>query len=336
MSSTIETQREKSSIRYKEALAPGIDIEMDLHQIFVATESKFQMVEIIETNYGKTLITDGKTQSSQFDEFVYHESLVHPAMLQAAQRIPMGVRSVFIGGGGELATAREVLRHKSVEKVVMVDLDGEVVDLCAEYLPEWGGKKVLGDPRLELVIGDAYAYLTETKNTFDVIIMDISDPIEAGPGIMLYVQEFYQHVKTLLNAGGVFVTQAGMAESVPFAIRKEGEIDPSCFAPIYNTLSTEFETVLPYSVHIPSFGCDWGFILATRQESQDVDQHLTIRSDIATIDSLIEQCITGGASALRHYDGVTHQSMIHLTKPLRTSLKLDQRTMTKDNPIFMY
>ena len=79
---------------------------------------------MIETFFGKTLVTDGKSQSAQFDEFAYHESLVHPALLNFAQYNGRGPKTVLIGGGGELATAREVLRHTSVEKCVMVDLDG--------------------------------------------------------------------------------------------------------------------------------------------------------------------------------------------------------------------
>ena len=174
-------------------------MEMELRQIMVSTNSKFQKVSVIETPFGKTLITDGKTQSAQVDEFMYHETLVHPALIKAGlNRGSSDVnksnkpKKVFIGGGGELATAREVLRHKSVDKVVMVDLDEVVVDVCRKYLPEWGGDEVATNPRLELIIGDAHEYLMNCKDSFDVVIMDISDPIEAGPGVMLYTQEFYR------------------------------------------------------------------------------------------------------------------------------------------------
>ena len=123
----IEMQREKACMIYREALTPGATIELELKSILTSTHSKFQKVQVIKTIYGKTLITDGKTQSSQFDEFCYHESLVHPALIKVAST-GKAPETVFIGGGGELATAREVLRHKSVKRVVMVDLDGKVVD----------------------------------------------------------------------------------------------------------------------------------------------------------------------------------------------------------------
>lgn len=95
-----------------------------MKKIFHSTNSEFQQIDVIDTYFGKTLVTDGKTQSTQFDEFAYHESLVHPALLNFAHYNKRGPKTVLIGGGGELATAREVLRYTSVEKCVMVDLDG--------------------------------------------------------------------------------------------------------------------------------------------------------------------------------------------------------------------
>jgi spermidine synthase len=291
------------------------------------------------------LITDGKTQSAQFDEYAYHESLVHPALLKFASSLDGAVpKTVFIGGGGELATAREVLRHNSVERVVMVDLDEKVVEVCKQYLPEWGGEAVLKDPRFELVIGDAHAYLLETQETFDVIIMDISDPIEAGPGVMLYTKELYEHALTRLNKPhGVFVTQAGTAESIPAAGNEALEVDPSCYSPIYNTLKSAFDCVVPYSTNIPSYGGDWGFIMAFQNPMSDgsnagavgLEEDWKVPPKGFT-DVLIENQIIGGPDALSFYDGITHLSMFALSKPLRKFMKKDNRIMTRDNPIFMY
>ena len=275
-------------------------------------------------------MTDGYTQSAQFDEFAYHESLVHPALLRVAAVQPP--KCVFIGGGGELATAREVLKHKTVERVVMVDLDQKVVELCQEYLPEWGNGAT-DNPRLELIFGDAYQYLMETKEKFDVIIMDISDPVEAGPGIALYCKEFYDHAVSLLTPHGVFVTQSGMADSIPFVTAATGTVpDTMSFGPIRNTLASVFKETLPYSVDIPSFGGDWGFVMATNQEeSLDWKQPIP-----ATIDKLVEQQIQGGRDSLRHYDGEAHVNMFSLTKSLRQYLASEKRIMTMENPIYMF
>lgn len=282
----------------------------------------------------QTLVTDGYTQSSLFDEFAYHESLVHPALLRVAAS-GHAPRRVFIGGGGELATAREVLRHKSVETVVMVDLDEKVVKLCQQHLPEWGGDQVANNPRLKLIFGDAYKYLMETTETFDVIIMDISDPVEAGPGIALYTKEFYDHAVTLLPPHGVFVTQSGMADSIPHRIDHTKTSDTMPFGPIRNTLASVFGDALPYSTNIPSFGGDWGFVMAytSQQNGHDPDWK---RPEAETIDSLIDQQIEGGANVLRHYDGESHQRMFALTKTLRAYLATEGRIMTRENPIYMF
>lgn len=338
----IEAQREKAGFWFAEDVAPGVRLQLELKTILHSSESEFQRVQVIDTYFGRTLVTDGKTQSAAFDEFVYHESLVHPPLFQAAllsgddDAVP---RTVFIGGGGELATAREVLRHKSVERVVMVDLDEEVVNVCKKYLPEWGGEAVASDPRMELIIGDAHKYLMETEETFDVIIMDISDPIEAGPGIMLYTKEFYQHALTRLNKHGVFVTQAGIADAVPAPHASSGTVDTTCYGPILNTLREAFGCAIPYSVNIPSYGGDWGFVMAFQKpdgkESQAVEKDVCMPPE-GQVDDLIAKRITDGDSALGNYDGITHSSMFALTKPLRKSLEMDKRIMTKENPIFMY
>ena len=141
-------ERAKSAFRYTEDIAPGYRIDVALHSILHTSLSPFQEVHVIDSYFGRTLVTDGKTQSTEHDEFVYHESLVHPplfwsailsgrdsddaigAKTTATMRAGAAPKSVFIGGGGELATAREVLRHNSIERVVMVDIDPVVIDVC--------------------------------------------------------------------------------------------------------------------------------------------------------------------------------------------------------------
>jgi spermidine synthase len=350
-----------TSFVFKEAIFPGVLLELSLKRIMVKTKSEFQDVSVIETAFGKTLVTDGLTQSSQIDEFMYHESLVHPALIKVGLNNDNTQSSkpkrVFIGGGGELATAREVLRHKSVEKVVMVDLDKVVLDVCKEHLPEWGGQKVASNPRLELIIGDAYEYLMNCNDVFDVIIMDISDPIEAGPGIMLYTQEFYQHAKTLLSENGVFVTQAGTADSVCIQGLATAEVgaaelsnDETCFAPITNTLNSVFDCVLPYSTYIPSFGSDWGFVMAFSSSTSKESARDYVYMNAEVIDDIISNDITdiddiesnangsskSGCDVLKFYDGESHRGMFSLPKPVRVKFQNDKRIMTRDNPVFMF
>jgi len=384
---TIEAQRAKGGFRYVEDVAPGLKLDMELKTIHHTSISDIQEVQVIDSYFGKTLVTDGKTQSAEHDEFVYHESLVHPALFWSALlsgtassspssspssslRHPPGTapKSVFIGGGGELATAREVLRHSTISRLVMVDIDPQVIDVCKRFLPEWGGQAVLDHPKFQLVVGDAHKYLMETKETFDVIIMDISDPIEAGPGIALYTQEFYRRAKELLSKpNGVFVTQAGSADFVPHPHafpevgRENGDGDASrettCFAPIMNTLATVFDHAVPYSCPVASFGEDWGFVMAF--DGGEGEARVLADLPHEVIDEMIEERIgmvpgvpqhryrsmgvkrplrgdEVGKEVLKHYDGVSHRRLFALSKPLREAMKTDTRVMTVANPVFMY
>eukprot|EP00429_Kryptoperidinium_foliaceum_P004762 CAMPEP_0176011200 /NCGR_PEP_ID=MMETSP0120_2-20121206/5163_1 /TAXON_ID=160619 /ORGANISM="Kryptoperidinium foliaceum, Strain CCMP 1326" /LENGTH=331 /DNA_ID=CAMNT_0017344059 /DNA_START=102 /DNA_END=1098 /DNA_ORIENTATION=+ len=322
----IQAQRAKAGFHFREEMAPGLVLEMELQEILHSRVSRYQQIDVIKTIFGKTLVTDGKTQSAQFDEYSYHESLVHPALLQFCYTSGKAPTKVFIGGGGELATAREVLRHSRIEKVVMVDLDEAVVDVCIEHLPEWGGEAVKNDARLVRIPA-------QLQRDIDIIILDISDPIEAGPGIMLYTKELYEHAASLLSPHGIFVTQAGLADAIPPPHANAGQKDTTCFGPIRNTLAEVFSCVLPYSQAVPSFGTDWGFVMASTSRG---DGPRGITAQPSAIDDLIEAHITGGAGALRMYDGITHVRMFSLSKALRKQLAADTRVMTKDNPVFMY
>ena len=231
------------------------------------------------------------------------------------------------------------------------------------YMPEWGGEAVANHPKMELIIGDAHKYLMETTETFDIIIMDISDPIEAGPGIALYTQEFYKRASEVLNKdGGVFVTQAGSADYVPhphaFPTKgNEDNTESSCFSPIMNTLATVFDHAIPYTVQIASFGEDWGFVMAFNGPKDEAKNLVELSSD--EVDALIEERIElvpgvpehrfrsvgviratrgdeKGGEVLKHYDGVTHRGMFSMSKSLRLAMKTDTRIMTVENPVFMY
>ncbi|TDH65996.1 hypothetical protein CCR75_001848 [Bremia lactucae] len=306
---------------YKEAMTEDLYMAVALKTITFEAKSSFQAMQIIETNsFGKMLVLDGKTQSARSDEAIYHEALVHPALLNHPNP-----KTVYIGGGGEFATAREVLKHKSVEKVVMVDIDELVCNMCRKEMPEWSAG-AFEDPRLEVHYTDAHAFLKQYEGTFDVIIMDIADPIEAGPGYVLYTEEFYKYASTKLNKGGYMVTQSG-----PGAVNNWDE----CFSSIYCTLKTSFNTVVPYTVDIPSFGCVWGFNMATNVDNEDGAAVLTsIRErSIAATDALVKSRIR---QRLQYLDGVSHMGLFGLPKIVREALESETRVITVDNPVFLY
>lgn len=325
---TEERAKERDAFWFTEALTPDFSVKMSLKKIIFDGRSKFQRLQVVETGaFGKTLLMDGCTQSALRDEHVYHESLVHPAMLSHPNP-----KKVFIGGGGEFATAREVLRHRSVERCVMIDLDKEACDICRKELPEWN-EGVFEDPRLHVDYVDAKKWLEDTNEKFDVIIMDICDPIEAGPGYLLYTQEFYKFLRTRLNDGGVFVTQSG-----PGAIFNAKD---ECFTVIHSTLRSVFGGVAPYAVDIPSFGCNWGFNLVLDTSTEDTNKQRTPDELLATllskpireIDDAIEKRIRG---PLKFLDGISWRGLFGTAKEIRNHCKDETRVMTKDTPVFMY
>ena len=256
-----------------------------------------------------------------------------------------------------MATAREVLRHKSVEKCVMVDIDEVVCKICMEQLPEWHGG-CLDDPRLELKFEDARAALEASEEKYDVIIMDIADPIEAGPGIALYFKEFYEFAKTRMNPGGVIVTQSG-----PGSVMNADE----CFSTIHQTLRGAFDLVVPYSSDIPSFATNWAFNVAFDLDSESgkamakaleegkapaggvkagagerptVDQvtaaALRAHGDFAAVDEKLGGMLNGGMDSLKFLDGVALSGVLGLPRGVRKVLQEETRVMTKESPVFMY
>ena len=268
-------------------------------------------MEVLDTEaLGRSLVLDGKTQSAQADEHLYHEALVHPAML-----FHPNPRSALIGGGGEGATLREVLAHSSMERVVMVDLDSQVVELCRKYLPNHS-MGAFDDPRVELLHRDARRYLADCQDLFDVVILDLVDPLEGGTAYTLYTREFYEIVRSRLNSGGLLVTQSGPTSLLNYT---------ECFTAIVHTLSGLFPRVVPYAVHVPSFMTPWGFTIAFADAApRDYGPE--------EVDSLISLRL---AKPLRFYDGVTHQHMFSLPSYLREGIGQERRTVTDQNPVFM-
>src|SRR5438552_1024740 len=142
-----------------------------LKKILVRAKTRFQDAALAETySFGRCLILNGEIQSAQADEFIYHECLVHPAMT-----LHPAPRDILILGGGEGATAREILRHPSVRRVTMVDIDGEVVNFCKKYLGAWH-RGALSHAKTRLIIEDAGKYMNQTQERFDVIISDLPTP----------------------------------------------------------------------------------------------------------------------------------------------------------------
>ena len=294
-----------------EHIAPGLVQAKRIDRVLHSSKTRYQEVMIVDSaRFGRELFLDGKTQSSEADEFVYHEALVQPAMVTHP-----GPRTVFVAGGGEGATAREILSHRTIERVVMVDLDEEVVDLCKRFLPNHH-RGAFDDPRMELRHQDAFEYLRDFEGTFDVVIIDAPDPLEEGPAHQLYTQEFYGLARERLTDEGLIAVQAGPTGPVSCE---------SYFSAVVNTIASAFPTVRACEAFIPAFGTTWGFALGSlgpdplSMTPDEVDRRLA------------ERCQAG----LRFYDGTTHLGMFALPRYLRRALEAETRVITRDDPFFV-
>jgi len=289
---------------------PGTFHAHSVKKVYAFGRTKYQTYLVVEfDDLGKALVIDGKTQSAVVDEHVYHESLVQPAMV--AHGSP---RSVLILGGGEGATAREVLKFPSVNRVVMVDIDEEIVNACKELLPEWH-RGAFDDPRLKLVIDDAEHYVNTTSEKFDVVIADLVDPEEGGPAWRLYTKEFYELLKSRLNRGGVFVTQA-----------TSPTLTSKVHATIFNTVKAVFRHAISYYVYIRSFEGLWGFVMGSD------DANLEALRDMNDVDSRLASM---GIKGNRFYDSESHQSMFHAPRNVRDILASYHEVSTLSNPIYL-
>lgn len=267
-----------------------------IRETLLHTRSQFQEITIADTLcYGKALFLDGIPQSSLADEFIYHETLVHPALV--AHPAP---RAVFIAGGGEGAILRDILRHNTIEKVVMVDIDEELIQIVKTHLPEWH-QGAFDDPRVQVLHADALAYLQQTDERYDVIYGDLPDPVEDSPAAPLFTVDFFALVKSRLNPGGFYALQAENTEVEWCRAHIE----------IVNRLKQVFAHVRSYQVNMSFYGLPWGFALGSD----------TPFAERLTPEAVERTLAERGCSGLRHYDAETHQHMFSLPKYLRDALQ---------------
>jgi len=283
---------------YVEQVAAGETHGHALTATLVQGRSPFQAYAIVVSAlFGKMLVLDGDTQSAALDEHIYHESLVHPAC--ALHGRP---ERALILGGAEGASLRELLRLPGMRRVTMVDIDGEVVQACRTHLPEWSNG-AFDDPRSELIVGDAKAYLETSKEQFDVIVGDLTEPLEDSPSYGLHTVAFYQKIRERLAPRGLYALQASMA----------GPHNHQTHARMIATLRASFEHVAPYSTYVPAFDTEWGFALCGA--ALDAGSEAAAKS----ADSL------AASLGLRHYDGQTHRRMFNLPRYLRDAYASETR-----------
>ena len=276
-------------------LATGERAAYEVSQVRYSGRTEFQLVEIVETRaHGLALFLDGVPQSALADEFIYHEALVHPALI--AHPRP---GKVLIAGGGEGATLREVLRHPEVERVTMVDIDGELVELARRHL-EPMHRGAFDDPRAEVVIGDVLGHLQNRDALYDAIILDLTDPPADRRPAELYGEGLYRAAASRLAEGGIVATQA-------FSLAPN---NLDWFVRIASTLADVFALVRPYRAEVPFFKDTWGFCTASDSRDPAALGPLLVDSSLRA----------RGLADLRFYDGETHAALFALPRYARQAM----------------
>ena len=241
----------KGNFTFSEFHGSGTGLFFSVKKVLFYEKSKFQEIQIVETEeYGKMLILDGAVQTTERDEFIYHEMLVHVPMFTHPEP-----KKVLLVGGGDGGCVREILKHKSVEKVTMVEIDKVVVDSAKKFLPSISSK--LSHSKLDLRIEDAVKFVKRSSLSFDVIIVDSTDPV--GFASPLTTESFFRFSKRILNENGIYAAQT----QGPFFESKSMKI-----------ISKKIRKIFPrtsfYLANTPTYpGGIWSFALSCQNSKSD-------------------------------------------------------------------
>ena len=247
---------DSGKIRFAEKHTEDYGIFMDIDEILYCKKSKFQLVEVFSSKtWGNVLLLDRNVMTTDRDEYIYHEMISQIPFYTAEKP-----KSALVIGGGDGGTVRELLKHEEMKKVTLVEIDGDVIDVCKKYFPKIAC--AFDDPRLDVRVDDGIRFVRECKDKYDIVIIDSSDPF--GPAEGLFREEFYQNCKNCLNPGGVLTCQAGNAYMT----------DEACIA--YKNLSKVFKNAGYYFANILTYGGLWGFTFASdsRHPFEDFNKEL--------------------------------------------------------------
>jgi len=239
-----------SELWYTEYYTEHVRFSYRVSKLLLRKQTKFQLLEILETpEFGRLMLLDGKVMLTRRDEHVYHEMLIHPAML--AHPLP---KRILVVGGGDGGSIREIVKYPSVERALLVDIDGEVIEASKEFFPELTAG--FADPRVELKVGDAAEFVKDTDERFDICFIDCTDPVgpgPVGPAQALITDDFLDNVKAILADDGIMVVQS---ESPVY------EID---YLKTYTRrLKERYPHVATYVIMVPSYSGLWSLTWAAK------------------------------------------------------------------------
>ncbi|MDB4409207.1 polyamine aminopropyltransferase [Gammaproteobacteria bacterium] len=268
---------------FKETLYDAVAQEFRIDKLYFESKTDHQHLMIFHNALlGRVMTLDGIVQTTEADEFIYHEMMTHVPMFAHGS-----ANRVLIIGGGDGGMLREVLKHP-VEQVTQVEIDQAVVDMAKAYLPNHSAG-AYDDPRLNLVIGDGMDFVRDSGEQFDVIISDSTDPI--GPGEALFTENFYSHAKQRLTTGGILATQNGVPIFQPDELITTGK-----------RMSPHFEDMGFYCAPVPTY---YGGFMAF---SWGTDNTALRHTDITTLQARIAQT----ALKTKYYNAAIHQACFAL------------------------
>lgn len=210
-------------------------------------KTDFQQLDIIETNeWGNMLVLDGMVMTTEKDEFVYHEMITHVPLFTHPNP-----QNVLVVGGGDGGVIREILKHPAVEKAVLVEIDGKVIEYSKKYLPGIAGK--LDDSRVEVKVIDGFMHIAESEAIYDVIMVDSTEPV--GPAVSLFSKGFYAGISKALKADGIFVAQSDNPWFKADLIKQ-----------VYHDVEEIFPITKLYTANIPTYPSGlWTFTIGSKQ-----------------------------------------------------------------------
>lgn len=240
---------------YTEKQTEHYGITAQITETLVREQTQFQDLAIIDTiEFGRMLVLDGMVMTTEKDEWVYHEMVAHPALFTHPNP-----KHVLIVGGGDGGVVREVMKHKAVEKAVLVDIDGKVIEYSKKFLPSIAGE--LDNPRVEVIVNDGFMHIHDHKNTYDVIMVDSTEPV--GPAVELFTRGFYQGIFESLKEDGIFVAQTD---------------NPWFKADLIRTVNRDVREIFPivrvYCANIPTYPSGlWTFTMGSKKaDPLEVDE----------------------------------------------------------------
>lgn len=233
---------------YTEYQTPSLGISLKIKRTLHREKSDYQDIAVIDTEeFGRMLVLDGTVQTTERDEYIYHEMITHVPL--SIYRNP---ERVLVVGGGDGGVVREVLKHESIKSVVLAEIDERVVEVSKKYLP--GISCGLNDSRVEVRIGDGIKFVRENRDAFDVIIVDSTDPVGAAEG--LFDIEFYKSIEKCLTSRGVFCAQTESPYLHSELIKR-----------MYRQADEVFSGARLFTCPVPTYpGGYWSFTLGLKDE----------------------------------------------------------------------